>query len=54
MTLKEELEVVRRLLRIEHARLGDRLTVELTLDPAVEDALLPGLLVQPLIENAAS
>ncbi|MCB9762798.1 MAG: histidine kinase [Alphaproteobacteria bacterium] len=48
--LREELDLVRRLLRIEAARFGDRL------DWAIEgeDApvQVPGLLIQPLVENA--
>jgi LytS/YehU family sensor histidine kinase len=50
--LTDELDVVRKLLRIEQARLGDRLrwTVEATGD--LSDVLIPGLLVQPLVENA--
>lgn len=50
--LTDELDVVRKLLRIEQVRLGDRLrwTVEAT--GPLSDVLIPGLLVQPLVENA--
>jgi Histidine kinase len=50
--LAEEIEFVRRYLRIEQARFGERLSVVHELEP---DALLvpvPGLLLQPLVENA--
>ena len=50
--LSEELDVVRRLLQIEAVRLGDRLDYELHLDPAAASTRVPGLLVQPLVENA--
>ncbi|MEZ4317745.1 MAG: histidine kinase [Myxococcota bacterium] len=52
VSLAQEFDIVRRLLRIESARLGERLVFELDLDPAVAEARLPGLLVQPLVENA--
>lgn len=50
--LSEELDVVRRLLRIESARLGDRLTWSVRCDVKVDDIEIPGLLVQALVENA--
>ena len=50
--LATELEAVDRYLRVERARLGDRLRVERELAPGVEAELLPGLVLQPLVENA--
>jgi sensor histidine kinase YesM len=50
--LSEELDVTRRLLRIESARLGPRLAWQVEVDPSAEAVLVPGLLVQPLVENA--
>ncbi|MBN2172231.1 MAG: histidine kinase [Candidatus Krumholzibacteriota bacterium] len=52
VTLATELEAVDRYLRVERARLGDRLRVERELAPGVEAELLPGLVLQPLVENA--
>jgi len=52
VTLAEEFQVIRRLLNIERARLGERLRCDFELDPAVQDVRIPGLLVQPLVENA--
>ena len=50
--LRREWEAIERTLRIERARFGDRLTVELDLAPEAADAPIPGLLLQPLVENA--
>jgi Histidine kinase len=50
VTLPQELEFVRSHLQIEHARFGNRLQYEL---PERPDAFpLPGLVLQPLVENA--
>ncbi len=50
--LSEELEVVVRTLRIAEARLGDRLRVHMPETSDWTDVAVPGLLVQPLVENA--
>jgi len=50
--LKEELEVARIYQRVEQLRLGDRLKVEWLVTELPMRALVPSLLVQPLIENA--
>lgn len=52
VTLGEELDAVRRYLRIEKARLGDRLTVEYDMVGDVESERIPALILQPLVENA--
>ncbi|HEX3845159.1 MAG TPA: sensor histidine kinase [Steroidobacteraceae bacterium] len=52
ITLEEELEVGRTYQRIEELRLGARLHVEWDVERLPRDALVPGLLLQPLIENA--
>lgn len=49
--LEEELELCQRYLEIEQLRLGERLSVEWDLD-VPDDALVPALLLQPLLENA--
>lgn len=52
-TLKEELELCRRYLEIELLRLGDeRLKVIWNIDKLPEDAFIPALTLQPLLENA--
>lgn len=50
--LIQELEAVDRYLRVERARLGDRLRVDRQVDEAVVDTSIPGLILQPLVENA--
>lgn len=52
ITLSEELEVSRIYQRIEELRLGDRLRVEWHISQLPMKALVPGLLLQPLLENA--
>ena len=50
--LGQELEAIERYLRIEQARLGDRLVVEIDVPEDLLDAEIPGLTLQPLVENA--
>lgn len=52
--LVDELQVVRRLLRIESARLGDRLRWSIVGEDRLEGVpvYVPGLAIQPLVENA--
>ena len=52
VTLERELEVCRRYLRIEEHRLGARVSTEFKVDELPVDAVLPGLTLQPLAENA--
>jgi len=52
VTLGRELEVCAQYLRIESLRLGARLRVEWRTEGLPEDALVPALSLQPLIENA--
>lgn len=50
--LEEELDVLESYLDIQKLRLDDRLEVSLDVDPAARTALVPTLLLQPLVENA--
>jgi signal transduction histidine kinase len=50
--LTEELALVDHYLQIEGIRLGDRLRVHWDVAPEARDALVPPLLLQPLVENA--
>jgi two-component system, LytTR family, sensor histidine kinase AlgZ len=51
-TLDDEIELARRYLAIEQVRFAERLTLEWSLDPQAGRAVLPPLLLQPLVENA--
>lgn len=52
VALKEELEFLELYLDIQQMRFSDRLKVEMHIEPEVLDALVPNLILQPLVENA--
>lgn len=52
VTLREELEFLRNYAAIEQTRFGDRLKIEMNIPPDTLDALVPNLMLQPLLENA--
>ncbi len=52
VTLREELDFLSRYLDIEHTRFGARLVVRMSIAPETLDALVPNLVLQPLLENA--
>lgn len=50
--LWQEVELLEKYLRIEKVRFEDRLQTRLDVDPAALKALVPSLILQPLVENA--
>jgi two-component system, LytTR family, sensor kinase len=52
VTVGSELEFLRSYLEIEQARFRNRLSVSIDVDPALLDAIIPSLVLQPLVENA--
>lgn len=52
VTLAEELEHIEAYLAIERARFGEKLKVDYHIEQGVERFVVPGLILQPLVENA--
>jgi two-component system sensor histidine kinase AlgZ len=52
VTLSQEMAFTQRYLAIEQTRLGQRLQVDLAIPSETLDALVPSMLLQPLVENA--
>ena len=52
VTLAQEVETLQLYLDIERMRFEDRLRTEFTIDDEASGALLPSMLLQPLVENA--
>ena len=52
VTVAQEVEMLKHYLDIERMRFEERLRTTFNIDPATQTALLPSLLLQPLVENA--
>jgi two-component system, LytTR family, sensor kinase len=52
ITVAQEVETLKLYLDIERMRFEERLRTEFDIDPAAEQACLPAMLLQPLVENA--
>jgi signal transduction histidine kinase len=50
--LSDELEFIDHYISLQHIRFGDRLSFEQQIDPHALDALVPTMILQPLVENA--
>jgi signal transduction histidine kinase len=50
--LRRELALLERYLEIQRTRFGDRLRVDVDVEPQALDALVPHLVLQPVVENA--
>lgn len=50
--LEQELESLMLYMNIEQTRFEDRLTLEFNIDPQTQRALVPALILQPIIENS--
>jgi two-component system, LytTR family, sensor kinase len=52
VTLQEELDFLNQYLAIENVRFQDRLSVHMDIEPQTLNAVVPNLIMQPLVENA--
>jgi sensor histidine kinase YesM len=52
ITLREEMEFIEMYLMLQGIRSSGRVRQEIAIDPRLHDALVPAMLLQPLVENA--
>ena len=52
VSLAAEIALTQSYLEVERMRFQDRLSVQIEIEPGTEEALVPALLLQPLVENA--
>ena len=51
-SLEEEIKLCENYIKLEKWRLGDKISTSIEIDPKSKTAIIPKLLIQPLIENA--
>jgi hypothetical protein len=52
VTVADEIALVREYLELHRVRFGDRLTIDIGVDQDAAGALMPSMLLQPIVENA--
>jgi sensor histidine kinase YesM len=52
VSLKQELEFLRKYMEIEQMRFQERLKIDMRIAPETLDASVPNMILQPLVENA--
>jgi two-component system LytT family sensor kinase len=52
VSLKDEIEFLKKYLQIQQTLFGDRLDIYWDVDPATLDALVPNMILQPIVENS--
>lgn len=52
VTFKEELQAMQSYLEISQLRFGERMELEISVEPSTELLMIPAMLLQPLLENA--
>jgi sensor histidine kinase YesM len=52
ITLGEEMSIIQHYLEIEKLRLGERLRFRIDMDATLENLQVPGLIIQPLVDNS--
>jgi signal transduction histidine kinase len=52
VTVRQEMDFLERYIEIQKARFSDRLAVDIAIEAPAMEAIIPNLLLQPLVENA--
>lgn len=52
VSLEREILLLRDYMELQETRYGDRITMEIQMDPALKQVLVPKFILQPLVENA--
>lgn len=52
VSLGREIQLLRDYMELQETRYGDRITMEIRADPALDDLVVPKFILQPLVENS--